>query len=450
MPELETLPDQIGTFRILREIGRGGMGCVYLAEDSQLHRQVALKVMLPELREKPIAKERFLREARAMAGVKSDHVVTIHHVSEADGMPFFVMEYLEGQPLDRFLDAADSTRIDELLRIASEVCEGLRAAHAEGLVHRDIKPSNVFLEAPNGRVKILDFGLARPQERITELTRSGDVVGSPHYMAPEQAAGEPVDFRADLFSLGAMLFRMTTGRLPFKGNTTYEILMSLATHTPPPLDELNPQVPGRLSQLVEKLLRKKPDERPGSITEVLTDLQHLRLNRGESTESIRPRPDSVSQAPTVTRRPVTAAPSNPSVPTLTLSLEATSAPTPNPDRRLRNRLRIAVAALVLTSLALYFATRPSDEPPSPNEDPSTLVRQYLEAAKEKDFARMQEIRFRVEQLPAAHKEQVMKLTGMGVTDDPVAIMKGFGEMFKSMSGVMTDVMKEAVRNREFP
>jgi serine/threonine protein kinase len=442
MPSVEAMPEKLGDFRLVREIGRGGMGCVFLAEDLLLHRQVALKMMLPELREKPIARERFLREARAMAGVKSDHVVTIHHVTEAEGVPFFVMELLEGRPLDQYLESGQLTEVDEFLRIAFEVAIGLQAAHARGLIHRDIKPSNIFLESPSGRVKILDFGLARPQERITELTRSGDVVGSPHYMAPEQAAGESVDVRADLFSFGAMLFRMTTGKLPFKGNTTYEVLMALATHTPPPLEEMNPQVPGKLSQLVQRLLQKKPSDRPTSIDEVLQDLHQLRLSRGAATNFILPKAVSVSQAPTITKHSITpksseAVPPNAGEETTSFTSGQTSAKVPS--KRLTRRLVVVLGAVLILVIGIFFFTRTDDE------DPVALAKELIAAIKANDFVRMTELGDRVQNLSEPNRERVARMVALEQLADPAGMMKGMTstmtEMMKGMSTGMFDILK---------
>ncbi|HVK07726.1 MAG TPA: serine/threonine-protein kinase, partial [Gemmataceae bacterium] len=203
-------PPKFGTYRSVRELGSGGMGVVYEAEDEWLHRRVALKVLRTDLPSEQRARDRFLREARAMAAVDDDHVVHIYQVGEQDGRPYMAMQLLEGETLESRLRREPRLPPREAARIGREIALGLAAAHAKGLVHRDVKPSNVWLEAPTGRVKLLDFGLALLRNGA-DLTTSGFVIGTPTYMSPEQARGEDLDGRTDLFSLGAILYQMTTG-----------------------------------------------------------------------------------------------------------------------------------------------------------------------------------------------------------------------------------------------
>ncbi|WP_020472736.1 serine/threonine-protein kinase [Zavarzinella formosa] len=265
-------PDELGTlgrYRVLKQLGAGGMGAVFLGFDEALERKVALKVMLPHHAARPTAKERFKREAKAAAKVKSDHVINLYEVDEAGGVAFISMEYLQGQPLDEFLKKNGNPTIAQILRIGREVATGLADAHALGLVHRDIKPANLWLEAPKGRVKILDFGLARQQADTTQLTQSGAVVGTPAYMSPEQARGKPLDGRSDLFSLGGVLYRLCTGRLPFAGNNQMEVLTRLAMDDPTPVRSLNSSVPEPLARIVEKLLAKNPGDRYASADDVV-------------------------------------------------------------------------------------------------------------------------------------------------------------------------------------
>ncbi|MBX9679222.1 MAG: protein kinase [Gemmataceae bacterium] len=260
---------RLGPYRIVKELGRGGMGAVYAALDTRLDRQLALKVMLPQFAANPSAKERFLREARAAAKITHDNVVTVYEADERDGVPYIAMQFLQGYPLDEYLKKKGNPSIPQVLRIARETAAGLAAAHKIGLVHRDIKPGNLWLEAPHGRVKVLDFGLAKPVDAESELTRSGAVVGTPAYMSPEQARGEKVDHRTDLFSLGGVLYRLATGRLPFQGPTTMAVLMALGTEEPPPVRDLNPNVPESLADLIHQLLAKKADARPPSAADVV-------------------------------------------------------------------------------------------------------------------------------------------------------------------------------------
>ncbi len=253
---------RLGHYRVLRVLGRGGMGAIYLATDEKLGREVALKVMLPEAAAVPTARERFLREARAAAGIEHDNVVAIHHVGEESGVPFIVMPLLKGETLADRLERDGHLTAAEATRVGREAALGLAAAHARGLVHRDVKPANIWLEAGTGRVKVLDFGLARPDDSgRLHLTQSGTVMGTPAYMAPEQAAGDPVDHRADLFSLGCVLYEASTGRRAFAGTTVMAVLTKIATHTPPPAATLA-EVPLALSDLIARLLAKRPAGRP--------------------------------------------------------------------------------------------------------------------------------------------------------------------------------------------
>ena len=257
---------RLGKYRIQKELGRGGMGAVYLAFDERLQRQIAFKVMLPKFAANANAKDRFLREARAAARISSDHVVNIHEADEIDGTPYIALQLLQGYPLDEYLKKKGSPSLAQIIRIGKEMAIGLAAAHKLGLVHRDIKPGNVWLEAPNGRVKILDFGLAKPVEgaESAELTAMGAIVGTPAYMAPEQGRGEMLDGRADLFSLGCVLYRLCTGKPPFARPTLMSILIAVATEEPTPVRELNPNVPEPLADLIHRLLAKNAADRPAN------------------------------------------------------------------------------------------------------------------------------------------------------------------------------------------
>jgi hypothetical protein len=266
---------RLGGYRILKVLGGGGMGIVFLAEDLRLKRLVALKTMRPNVAESSAERQRFFREAQAAAAVKHDHVATIYQVGEEKGVPFLAMELLEGESLEERLKRQGRLPVAEVLRIGREIAEGLAAAHARGLIHRDVKPANVWLEGPSGRVKLLDFGLARPAADDLHLTQTGMVVGTPAYMAPEQARGEVVDERCDLFSLGVVLYRLATGALPFKGKDTLSFFAALATQQPPPARRINAAVPPALSALIERLLAKERERRPASAREVAQALHDI-------------------------------------------------------------------------------------------------------------------------------------------------------------------------------
>lgn len=260
-------PDEIGRlgpYRVLQVLGSGGMGVVFRAEDVQLRRPVALKAMLPALSADPKCRERFFREARAAAAIEHDHIVTVYQVGDDRGVPFLAMRLLQGETLEARLRRCQRLPVPAVLKMAREIADGLDAAHERGLVHRDVKPSNIWLEAGRDRVKLLDFGLARVTQGDQELTQSGVLIGTPAYVAPEQARGEPATPRSDLFSLGCVMYRMCTGELPFKGRDTLATLSALALEEPPPVTAHNPEVPPALAALVTKLLAKDPARRPPS------------------------------------------------------------------------------------------------------------------------------------------------------------------------------------------
>jgi serine/threonine protein kinase len=265
---------RLGPYRVLRVVGAGGMGVVFEAEDPTLERRVALKAMLPHLASNPTARERFLREARAAAKIQHDRVAAVYQVGEERGVPWLAMPFLVGEPLDARLRRVGELPAEEVARIGAEIAEGLMAIHERGLIHRDIKPANLWLEASPGHqageyhVKILDFGLARATAGEVQLTQAGAIVGSPAFMAPEQAGRQPVDARADLFALGCVLYLMCTGVLPFEGDDAMSTLMAIASAEPIPPHQRNPQVPAELSDLVMEMLAKKPQDRPTSAREV--------------------------------------------------------------------------------------------------------------------------------------------------------------------------------------
>jgi hypothetical protein len=248
-------------------IGKGGFGVVLKAFDERLHRMVAIKVLAPAYAANGMARNRFIREARAAAAVKNEHVVGIYDVQEAAQPPFLVMELIDGVSLQDKLDRYGTLGVKEILRIGMQIAEGLSAAHKQGLVHRDIKPANILLDNGVERVKITDFGLARAVDDVS-VTQSGSVLGTPMYMSPEQAEGLPVDHRSDLFSLGTVLYAMCTGSSPFRGSNTHAVLKRVIDAAPRPIREINNEIPDWLGRIIAKLHAKKPADRFASAKDV--------------------------------------------------------------------------------------------------------------------------------------------------------------------------------------
>lgn len=302
-------PDEIGRlghYRVLRLLGKGGMSFVFLAEDLSLHRLVALKVMKPELSaEAEDGWKRFLREARLMAGIKHENLVTVYFAGQEGEAVYLAMELLEGESLDDWLKRTRPVPLAEVVGLARDITGGLAAVHRLGLVHRDIKPANLWVERradeharphpparpTNSRIKILDFGLARRTQESTLLTQPGTVMGTPSFMSPEQARGEATDARSDLFSLGGVLYVLCTGEQPFAGQNTMAVLTALAVSEPRPVHELNPAIPRALSDFIMQLLAKDRDKRPASAEDVLERLRQVeaRLNDPAHATSAAPR-----------------------------------------------------------------------------------------------------------------------------------------------------------------
>ena len=265
---------------------------VLLAEDPLLKRSVALKVMRPELAARPDAGRRFLREAQATAAIEHPNIVHVYQVGEDRGVPFLAMPFLKGEALDARLKREKRLPVAEAVYLGRQIAEGLAAAHRNGLIHRDIKPANIWLErqegeaAPRAWVKILDFGLARAvADDDGHLTKTGAILGTPAFMAPEQARGGKVDHRCDLFSLGAVLYRMLTGEAPFKGSDPISLIAALALDTPRPVRELNPETPAPLADLVMRLLAKDPDGRPPTARAVADALAAMEQDQTQVLET---------------------------------------------------------------------------------------------------------------------------------------------------------------------
>lgn len=263
---------RVGNYEISGVIGCGGMGAVLKGVDPSLNRVVAIKVMAPHLAASGAARKRFAREAQAAAAVTHNNVIEIYGVSEANGLPYLVMPCALGSSLQKRLDRTGPFSVVEVLRIGVQVATGLAAAHEQGLVHRDIKPGNILLNDGIDRLLITDFGLARAIDDAS-VTRTGVIAGTPQYMSPEQARGEAIDARSDLFSLGSVLYALCTGRPPFRAENTFGILRRITDQSPRPIKEIIADVPDWLCRIIDRLLAKDREDRFASAQEVASVLR---------------------------------------------------------------------------------------------------------------------------------------------------------------------------------
>jgi serine/threonine-protein kinase len=263
---------RLGTYEIVGVIGRGGMGIVLKGFDRVLNRNVAVKVLDPALADISAPRQRFAREARAMAAVSHEHVVPVFAVNERGTLPYFVMEYVPGGTLESRLTHEGQFDAVEIVRVGVQVAHALSAAHRQGLVHRDIKPSNILLDTGTERVRVADFGLARALNDAT-FTRSGLLAGTPQYMAPEQVRGESCDVQSDLFSLGSVMYAMCVGHPPFRAETVYAVMQRIVHDQPRSIREQNPQIPAWLEEFIVRLLAKDKSARFSTATEVVQVLE---------------------------------------------------------------------------------------------------------------------------------------------------------------------------------
>ena len=367
----------VGHYQIVAPLGKGGMGEVYLANDTKLDRRVALKLLPAEFTNHKERLRRFIQEAKAASSLNHPNIITIHEIGEADGAPFIATEFIDGQTLK----PRNQTKMElpEILDVSIQVASALQAAHAAGIVHRDIKPENIMLR-PDGYVKVLDFGLAKLTEKsgqsktanseidtmIMAHTNPGTVLGTVKYMSPEQARGQVLDQRTDIFSLGVVMYEMAASRLPFTGATSMDTIVSILEKEPPPLDLTWPEAPAEFQRIVSKALRKDREERYQTIKDLLIDLKSLKdelflqkLERSKAPHSSKPSGEAATD-----QNVVAAATTDDSPQTKT--------------NRTRRAVTIALAVVVLAGLALggLVLWRRGASAPAPSA-PATAVRREV-------------------------------------------------------------------------
>jgi serine/threonine-protein kinase len=414
IPANESLVGKIidGRYEVMKAIGKGGMGVVYKCIHKGLNKEVAMKVLLTNVSGNTEVIERFRNEAKAASSVRNKHIIDITDIGRLDdGSTYFIMEYLEGIPLAKLVEGDKPVPVPRLLNIAQQIAEGLSAAHAKDVVHRDLKPGNIHLIEPGTEkesVKILDFGIAKLlNSEKPELTLAGAVLGTPSYMSPEQARGEAVDHRADIYSLGVILYRMASGKLPFKGDFL-EVMQKHKSEPPKPIRQIIPppqEVPPLLDEIILRCLAKRPEDRYQSMEEVIVDLKKLAFELSEKPlVLVRARPPLSTPPPAEQRPPVIrVTPPPPSTPPPNQRLSPTPTPptavtkvkpapvTPEPQakeepKKTRWPLYVGITGLGAASVvvAALFASgklqfpsntapTPSVPPPPPTPSPSPTV-----------------------------------------------------------------------------
>jgi len=281
---------RLGAYSIVAPLGVGGMGEVYRATDTRLHRDVALKVLPQDMAAEPERLARFQREARAVAALNHPHIVTLYSVEEADGLPFLTMEFVSGESLDRRIPPG-GLPVAQVIEIARALADALAAAHDKGIIHRDLKPANVMFTG-EGRVKILDFGLAKETQSTSvgdatvDKTELGRVMGTPAYMSPEQVLGREVDARTDIFSFGLVLYEMATGRRAFQGKSSAEVISAVLRDTPPVVNEVRREFPAELARLIRRCVEKDPRHRWQTARDVANEFRDLEQSRAQGATSL--------------------------------------------------------------------------------------------------------------------------------------------------------------------
>ena len=287
IPEQEVREALAPNYVLEKELGRGGMGAVYLARDVRLERPVAIKFLPPDMAMREDLRARFLQETRTAASFSHPNIVPVHAIEERDRIPCFIMGYVDGETLGARVKRAGPMSAADATRLLQEAAWALSYAHGRGVVHRDVKPDNILIDRASGRAMITDFGIARSRDTTSGLTMVGEIIGTPQYMSPEQATGETIDARSDLYSLGVVAFFALAGRLPFESSTAHGYLTAHITKPAPPMASVRPDLPPALAAAVDRLLQKDPAQRFQKGEELAEALDPLRASRREIPPAIR-------------------------------------------------------------------------------------------------------------------------------------------------------------------
>jgi serine/threonine protein kinase len=375
----------VGHYQVIAPLGKGGMGEVYLANDAKLDRKVALKLLPSEFTDHKERLRRFIQEAKAASSLNHPNIITIHEIGQTDIGHFIATEFIDGKTLKQRMAQTRMT-LPEILEVSMQAANALQAAHAAGIVHRDVKPDNIMLR-PDGYVKVLDFGLAKlteksPQSKTADLeidtmvkadTKPGTVLGTVNYMSPEQARGQVLDQRTDVFSLGVVLYEMTAGRTPFAAATSMDTLVSILEKDPPPLDEYASDVPDEFQRIISKALRKDREQRYQTIKDLLIDLKSLKeeLTFAQKLERSRPPRSSAGVAvkPAITE-------DTPTTTQTTVATVAADQSTLTPVLHSGRLLAVALVAIVLAALLIVGAVfwRRDSSTPAPTTPPASSQR----------------------------------------------------------------------------
>ena len=369
-----------GKYELKKMVGKGGMGAVFLAQDLTLDREVAIKVLPPDISQDPQVVKRFQQEARTAAKLDHTNIIPIFRVESEGGLNYFVMKFVSGTSLEDVLEQQkDSLSPDYIQRVLWEAARALGHAHQRGIVHRDVKPANIMFDH-DGKVMLTDFGISKALQAASAFTGTGMIIGTPHYMAPEQAKGQPVDGRADQYSLGVVGYRMVTGQLPFSGDSVHTILYKHIFEEPPTAKSIRLDVPDFLSQTIGRAMAKEPAQRFDSMEDMATALwpEQPVTPRGIKSPTMRPRPPVTAESPTEAFASVAGAATTP-LP----AAGARPAPRPAAAAPKKSSLGLVIGALVLIGAAVggYLVLRPEPAPPTGAATPPVTAPPATQSAR---------------------------------------------------------------------